>query len=345
MIKRVLFVMALSTGVVFGWGGDGRGNALKQKDSDIQKADKAYQEMTEKRRAVESTAEKLSLTKKFLDDFPEGDRTASALGAVFYYQAEDLADTSGAVTYAEAIRAKVGDPEVARAVDKELVSIYGISRMFPKMIEVAERLSAAGSLDFSDHWNIIENSVNAKNWALARQYCDKAGALATADAYRTQYADEDLKDDEVEKAVRNRTGMLLVMEGWARANEGEVEEALADFAKADELVTRSYFDTGEYNLNLYWGETLLMKGDHKAAAEKLATDALVMGDEKALAGLKKAYTGLHTSEAGFDAYAAELHRAIAKPVGDFELADYAGKRTRLNDLRKEVTLLAFWFPT
>jgi len=345
MIKRLLFIMAITTMVVSGWGSDGRGKAVKQKEAEIQKAEEAYQEMAEKRRAVESTADKLSLTKKFLDEFTESDRTASALGAVFYYQAEDLSDTSGAVTYAETIRAKIRDPEVAKAVDKEMVYIYGESRMFAEMIEVADRLSAAGSLDFSDHGNIIESATKAENWGLARQYCDKAGTLATVEAYRKQYADEDLKDDDVEKAVKNRTGMLLVMGGWARANEGEVKEALADFAEADKLVTRSYFGTGEYNLNLYWGETLLMKGDHKAAAEKLAMDALVMRDETALAGLKKAYAGLHGSEADFDAYAAELHRAIAKPVGDFELADYAGKRTRLSDLRKEVTLLAFWFPT
>jgi len=139
--------------------------------------------------------------------------------------------------------------------------------------------------------------------------------------------------------------MLLVMGGWARANLGDVEQALSDFSKADALVSRSYFGTGDYNLNLYWGQALLMKGDPRAAAEKLAADALVMQDEKAFAALKQAYAALQGGEAGFDAYAADLHRSMAKSVGDFELADYAGKRHRLSDLRKEVTLLAFWFPT
>jgi hypothetical protein len=135
------------------------------------------------------------------------------------------------------------------------------------------------------------------------------------------------------------------MGGWSRANLGEVDRALADFESADKIVSRSYFGTGDHNLNLYWGQTLLMKGDHAAAAEKLAADALVMRDEKALTGLRRAYAAIHGGDAGFDEYAAELHRSIAKSVGDFELADYSGKRHRLSDLRKDVTLLAFWFPT
>jgi tetratricopeptide (TPR) repeat protein len=345
MIKHLLVALAMGAVVLSGPAGAQTGKPVKQKEAKIEKAEEAYQEMAEKRRATEATAEKLSLTKKFLDEFPETDRTASAVGAAFYYQGEDIGDMPGAVAYAEAIRAKVSDPKIAEAVDKEMVYIYGTSRMFPKMIEVADRLLASGSLDFSDHSTIIESATKAEDWGLALQYCEKAKALATPESYRKQYPDKEFKEEEIEKAVNNRAGMLLVMGGWARANQGDVEQALSDFAKADELVPRTFFDTGENDLNLYWGETLLMKGDHRAAADKLAMDALVMGNERALAGLKKAYAATHGGDAGFDAYAAELHGAIAKSVGDFELADYAGKRHRLSDLRKELTLLAFWFPT
>lgn len=345
MIKRILIVLAAGAVVLSGPANAQTGKPAKQKDAKMEKAEEAYQAMAEKRRGTESTAEKLSLTKKFLDEFPETDRTASALGAAFYYQGEDIGDMPGAVAYAESVRGKISDPEIAKAADKEMLYIYGAARMFPKMTEVAGKLSASGSLDFSDHSTIIEAATGAEDWKLALEYCEKAEALATPEAYRQQYPDEQFKEGEVEKAVRNRAGMLLVMGGWARANLGEVERALVDFAKADKLVTRSYFGTGEHNLNLYWGETLLMKGDHRAAAEKLASDALVMRDEKAIAGLKKAYAAMQGGEAGFDAYAAELHRSIAKSVGDFELADYSGKRHRFSDLRREVTLLAFWFPT
>jgi tetratricopeptide (TPR) repeat protein len=345
MFKRLLVLLAAVAVVLSAPAHAQTGKPAPQKDSKLDKAEEVYQAMAEKRRGTESTAEKLSLTKEFLDAFPETDRTASALGAAFYYQGEDIGDMPGAVAYAEAIRGKISDPEIAKAVDKEMLYVYGTSRMFPKMTEVAGRLSAGGSLDFSDHSTIIEAATNAEDWKLALEYCEKAGVFATPESYRKQYPDKQFKDGEIDKAVNNRAGMLLVMGGWARANLGEVDRALADFAKADKLVSRSYFGTGEHNLNLYWGETLLMKGEHRAAADKLAADALVMRDEKAIAGLKKAYAAMHGGEAGFEAYAGELHRSIAKSVGDFELADYAGKRHRMSDLRKDVTLLAFWFPT
>ena len=345
MFKRLLVVLAAGAVVLTAPAHAQTGKPAQQKDSKMEKAEEAYQAMAEKRRATESTAEKLALTKRFLDEYPETDRTASALGAAFYYQGEDIGDMPGAVAYAESVRGKIGDPEIAKAVDKEMLYVYGASRMFPKMTEVAERLAAEGSLDFSDHSTIIEAATNAGEWKIALEYCGKAEPLATEESYRKQYPDKQFKEGEIEKAAKYRAGMLLVMGGWARANLGEVDRALADFARADKLVNRSYFDTGDFNLNLYWGETLLMKGDHRAAAEKLAADALVMRDEKAIAGLKKAYAATHDGEAGFDAYAAELHRSIAKSVGDFELSDYSGKRHRLSDLRKEVTLLAFWFPT
>jgi tetratricopeptide (TPR) repeat protein len=345
MIKQLLLVLMVSTLAVSCGKGGGTGKTVKKEEAKDQKIETAYQEMTEKRRTFESTAEKLAITKKFLDEYPESDQTASAVAAAAYYQGEDMGDTTGAVAYAEEIRGKIRAPEIAKAVDKEMLYIYGVARMFPKMIEVADRLSASGSLDFSDCTTIIESATSAGDWDLALQYCDEAGPFATAESYRRQYPEKKFTDEEIQKAVNNRAGTLLVMGGWARANKGEVDRALADFSKADGLVAHSYFGTGDYNLDTYWGETLLMKGDFEKAAEKLAVDALVMRDDKALAGLKQAYVGMHGDQAEFDAYAAALHREIAKPVGDFELADYAGNRHRLSDLRKDVTLLAFWFPT
>jgi hypothetical protein len=345
MVKRSLAVLVLGVILFCGWGGGGQARAQQAKEPRAQKAEEAYQKALETRRALDSTGEKLAVTKKFLDEFPESERTASALGAVFYYQGTDLGDVQGAVAYVEAIRAKVSDPEIAKSVDKEMISIYGEAGMHPKMLVVADRLSAAGALDFSDHWNIITSALKADNWDLTREYCGKARKLANAEAYRTENADRDLTDEDVAEAVKNREGMLLVCDAWARANHGELDAALSDFAAAEGLVRRSYIGAPEYDLNLYWGKALLMKGDHQAAAEKLAVEGLVMRNDEALAGLKKAYVGTRGNDTGFDDYAAQLHRSIAKKVDDFELSDYKGERHRFGDLRKDVTLLSFWFPT
>jgi len=345
VVKRSLAVLVLGVILLYGWGGDGQARADQAKDPRAQKAEEAYQKAVEARRALDSTEEKLAVTKKFLDEFPESEHTASAIGAVFYYQGTDLGDMQGAVAFAEAIRAKVSDPEIAKSVDKEMISIYGEAGILPKMLAVADRLSAAGALDFGDHWTIITSALKADNWDLTRGYCGKARKLANAEVYRTEYPDRDLTDEDVAKAVKNREGMLLVSDAWARANQGELDAALSDFATADGLVGRSYIGAPEHDLNLYWGKVLLMKGDHQAAAEKLAVEGLIMRNDEALAGLKKAYVGTHGNETGFDDYTAQLHRSIAKKVDDFELSDYKGERRHFSDLRKDVTLLCFWFPT
>jgi hypothetical protein len=70
-----------------------------------------------------------------------------------------------------------------------------------------------------------------------------------------------------------------------------------------------------------------------------------MRSEEAMAGLEKAYVGKNGSEDGFEAFAGKLHAKIAPTVDEFELPDYEGKRNKYADIRGDVTLLAFWFPT
>jgi tetratricopeptide (TPR) repeat protein len=343
MTTRLLAILMVSAVVLVGCGGEDRGN-----DNAAVKGtavEDAYKQMRKTRGELGSVAEKLAVTKKFLEEFPESDRTAGEIYAGFYYQGNELGDTSGAVTYAESIRAGLSDPEIAREVDKSLIQIYSESRMTAKMVTLADRLAAAGALDFDDQWNVIVGAVATSEWKLARDYCAKARGMVSAAAIRADNPDEEYSEEEVVEAVNHRVGMILVKDGWARANLGQTAEALTDFAKADKLIPRYYFDVPEYDLNVYWGNTLLMMGDFEAAVDRFATDGLIMRNEESLAGLKKAYAGIHGSEAGYEAYATELHRSIARPVDDFEMADYAGDRHRFFDLRGEVTLLTLWFPT
>jgi tetratricopeptide (TPR) repeat protein len=336
MTKRLLAILIVST-IVFGsWGGQVQGeeDAAKKKTA----ADEAYEQAREKRREA-GTEERLAITKEFLEEFPESKHTASAISAVFYYQGNELGDMAGAITYAEAIRSRVSDPEIAQEIDKKLVGFYGESGMTKKMLVLADELAAAAALDFRDHWNVIESAVNAEDWKLARDYCAKARGMANAETFRAEYPDHDLSDEEVIETVNNRVGMLLVKDGWARANQGEIDEALADFAKADNLIPRYYFDMPEYYLNTYWARVLMMKGNYEAAIGRFATDGLIMRNEEALAGLKEAYVGLHGSESGFEVYSTRLHRSIARTIDDFEMADYKGERHRFSDLRSDVTLL------
>ena len=308
-------------------------------------AQEAYAEVRQRRSETESIEERLAITKKFLEKYPESDQTAGALDAVFYYQSDRFGDTDGAIAYAEGIRAMVKDPAIGTGVDKELLRIYAESGRAGRMIALAEKLAAADALNFDDRWNVIESAVKLEEWELVREYCTGAEAQATAEALRADNPDADYPDEELQAAVNNRVGMLLVKNGWAQANLGRMDQALADFAKADRLIPRYYFDIPEYDLDIYWGRTLLEKREHQAAIDKLAMSALVMRRDEAMAGLKEAYTGLHGGEAGFESFAAGLHIRIAPAAPDFEMPDYEGTRRRFADLRGDVTLLALWFPT
>jgi hypothetical protein len=333
-----LVAVALGALILAGCGGGGEG-------AREQAASQAYVDMVARRTVMDSYEERLALTRGFLDAYPESRYTAAAVDAVFYYMAEKLGDTPGAVAYAEAARARVGDAETARAVDRELVGIYAKAGLPEKMSTLAERLASQGALRFDDHWHVIEGAVEAKRWGLAREYCARARAMANAQAVRASDPNREFSEEELTAEVNDRAGRLLVKDAWARANQGEVKEALVDFARADALIPRYYFDIPEYGLNVYWARTLAMEGEFDAAIERLATDALVMRNDAAAAALRDAYVGREGSESGFERFAADLHRRVARPIDDFEMPDYTGTRHRFSDLKGEVTLLALWFPT
>jgi hypothetical protein len=342
-VKRSFAILILSTFVLSSCGGGERDeeNTAQQ----LTAADDAYQLVLKDRKVMNSPQERVAITRQFLDNYPESAHTADAIETIFYYQGTEMDNAKGAAEYAESVRGRVSDPDIAREVDKQLIGIYGEVGMPAKMVVLADRLAAAGALDFGDYWNVIEGAVKAEDWKLARNYCAKARELANAETCRADYADRSISEEELVEAVNERVGMLMVKDGWARANLGQTDEALADFANADKLIPRYYFDVPEYDLNVYWARTLMMKGDNETAIELLATDGLVMRNEEALAGLKQAYVGINGDGSGFDSYSAKLHKKIATTIDDFEMPDYEGKRHRFSEIRGDVTLLTLWFPT
>jgi thiol-disulfide isomerase/thioredoxin len=213
------------------------------------------------------------------------------------------------------------------------------------MLQVAGRLSEAGRLGFSEHWTIITSALDEGEWQLAREYVKRAAAMASPDSFKADYAGYDLSEEDVARGSGNRTGMLLVADGWARANTGEIDEALLDFSRAEQLVRRTYFGVPDYGLDLYWGKALTKKGEYDEAIDKLATRALILQDDAARAELEKAYTGKHGSRTGFIEFSAALRVDVAKKIGDVDLLMYDGGRRRLRQLLGDLTLLSFWFPS
>jgi tetratricopeptide (TPR) repeat protein len=345
MSKRLIVFLAIVAISIATWGTIGQWGGAAAQEQSTEAVDEAYKKAMDERRTFDEIPDRLAITKAFLEQYPESQYTARLITHVFYYQGERLEDMPGAIAYAEELRAKIVDPDIVKDIDREMVGLYGDAGMTDKMVALATRLEDAGDMKFNDFWRIIEICSDNGNWEMVRTYSKKARPMANAETYRSDYPQYDFTDEEVEQAGGNRTAMVAGKDAWALANLGSVDDALVLFAQAGKTIKRSYIGVPDYDIGLHWANTLLMNGDYDGAMEMFAVEALVMGNEDAREGLKKAYVGKMGNETEFDKYADRLHREIAKSVVDFELPDYEGTRMKYADIRGDVTLLAFWFPT
>jgi hypothetical protein len=344
-MRETTFVALVATFLaISGCGGDGGISTGGGGDS-RPAIDQAYEVIDQLYENEASDEEKLAATVDFLETYPESEHTVGLVSDVLYFKGEKAGDMEGAVDFAEKIRAAVTDPTVAMDFDRHLISWYGTAGMKAKMLSIADRLERDGSIRFGDYFNVIDGAVAMEDWALVRDYCAKAQSKANAATWRAEWPDVEATDERAEKAGLNRQGMLLVKDSWARANLGDVDGALAGFARAEELVDSSYLGIPGYDLNQYWGKACLMNGDAEGAIERFAPDALIVRNEDAMAALKQAYATVNGSEDGYGAWSCRKRLEIAKKADDFELPDASGARHRFADLRGDVTLLNFWSST
>jgi hypothetical protein len=339
MRARILFVLMATSLAILGCGGDG-GDA-----SSASAIDQAYMVIDELYENEASDDAKLAATVAFLEAYPESEHTVGLVGDIFYFKGEQAGDWEGAVELAEQIRSELADPKIAADFDRRLISWYGRAGAKAKMLSMANRLEQEGTIRFGDYFNVIEHAVSMEDWDLAREYCAKAQPKANAATWRAEWPDIEATDERAEKAGLNRQGMLLVKDSWARANLGDIDGALDGFARADEIIDRSYIGVPGYDLNLYWGRTSMMKGDADGAMEKFAPDALIVGNDVAAAALREAYATAKGSDDGYATWSCRKRLAIAKKTDDFELPDSSGDRHRFDALRGEVTLLNIWSST
>ena len=339
MREKIPFVLLAASLAIFGCGGEGGD------ESSPAAIDEAYRLIGELYENEASDEAKLAATVEFLEAYPDSEHTVGLIGDIFYFKGELAGDWEGAVEFAEQIRSAVADPEIAASFDQRLISWYGRAGEKAKMLSMANRIEQEGTIRFGDYFNVIEHAVSMEDWALAREYCAKAEPKANAATWRAEWPDEEATDERAEEAGLNRQGMLLVKDSWARANLGDVDGAVDGFARADEIIDRSYVGIPGYDLNLNWGKALMMKGDAEGAMEKFAPDALIVGNDEAAAALRQAYAQAFGSEDGYATWFCRKRLEIAKKTEDFELADASGARHRFDVLRGEVTLLNIWSST
>lgn len=344
MTRKPLVMLLFSLVFYAGCGGNG-GGVEETVSLTPEQLDEVFQQSYEKYQAVETVDEKLLIVKEFLKEHPESKYTGDVLNRTVNIMVWELDDSDGAIAYALEIRSKVKDPEILVAVDKQLLNLYGNAKRIDDVRDLATRLEEQGSLIYTDHLAVIEYAIDSEAWDLVLDHCAFAEPFANAETFRADYPNEDYSDEEIEIAGRNRVGLLLTYDGWAKVNTGEVDDGLSEFAEAEGLLRRSYFGFPANELYHYWGTALLDDGDARGAIDKLASAALFGGQEEAMEPLKQAYLATGGSESGFDEFVWAQRLKLAKTVDDFTLSDYDGQPRSFAELRGKVTLLNFWHPT
>ena len=316
--------------------------AVEDPPRDVEEAfSAAFQRYT----AAKTIEDKLRILKGFLTEHPESPHTVQAVVRVVHHQAAEQDDLPGAIAYVETIRKAVSDARVALGLDLKLADMYCRGKRSADFEALALRLAASERLSFGQHLELIECAVELRSWDVVETSRSTALRLATPDAYRADHPDIVSSDAEVAAAARNRRGILLTYRGRRKAQFGQNDEALHDFERADGLLRKNALGLADHPLNLHWGKALMAQGRWKEAFDRLAPDALIMGDEEALAALETCYRRLGGEEGGFDSYAGVRHRELAKKLDDFTLPGFSGGEHRLQDLKGTLTLISFWHPT
>jgi hypothetical protein len=177
------------------------------------------------------------------------------------------------------------------------------------------------------------------------KHANKADEKITLEAVKEKYKDDDMEEDRVRNAFRYDKTEALVLKGLGQVKTGDLDAGLASYQAASEMIKKNFLGVYYGDLNEMWTEALTKKEDWPKIMEILAPDTLLTGDDKALATYKKAYLSNGGKEAKFEDHLKETWNQVTRRVPDFEAYSYDGKKVSFSDLKSEVTLLAFWFPT
>ncbi len=310
-----------------------------------QSTEDAYSQFRDAIREVETPAEKTALYEDFLTRFPTSEHTGSLAGAVAYYRGEAMEDPGGALTVLDEILAEVDDPETRFQVQMAQFPLAHKTGQTMDLDVIVADLEEHRTLTFSEHLEVGEMAAGHEMWPLAETQAAAASTLSTAEAFRSDYPDNDLTDAELAAKADNRSLMAATNRGWALAHLDRETEALEVFEAAAPLSQTNYLGVPSTELFAFWGRTALAQGDAEQALELLGPTAVLGDNDGAFEAYRDAYIAVHGDEAGFGDFLWSARENLAKVVDDFELPDYQGALNRLGDTRGKVVFLSFWFPT
>jgi tetratricopeptide (TPR) repeat protein len=203
-------------------------------------------------------------------------------------------------------------------------------------------------VSLEDHQAFAEAALSAESWELARHHAERMLAMNSRERLLGEAADDGTQDEAIaeELGLKKAEGLMLL--GWAQANLGEVDDAVRVFEEASQTASHNYVGFSEWptaDLDYYWAQALFELGDYQKALDRIAPRAVIGGDEQALALLRKAYLARGHAESAFDDFLKRRRVEIAKVIPTFSVYDYEGNPVSFEQVKGEVTLLAFWFPT
>jgi hypothetical protein len=317
--------------------------ACKSRKTAVEAAYSSWNAAVEK---AQSTNEKVAATRSFLERFPDTEHTEDAASTLAYLLGDELGKPAEADAYLVELTGKVHDPEQRRAVMGLRLEVLGKLKDGVRLRQAVDEFTAGRDLKFADRSMVAGAALECGEWALALTTAEAALPLATPEAVKSDNPDRKLSEQRIADSARRRKVEMLDTKGWALANLGRHDEAVAVLRDAHLADFHGYMGNTESPAGSYLGRTLLMAGKHDEATDLLAVAALYGGDEPALKALRGMFAAAHGSDSGFDDYLAATRLRLARTIDDFTLPDYAAKPYTFSKLRNgEVTLLSFWFPT
>ncbi len=337
-MARTLLTALLMAALV---GGLGCGRAPSEEAAEL-----AYQELREVWNETDSSEEKARLAEDFLTTYPASERAARLVPSALYHLGDVLGRPQEAYDLAARVLEATRDPERRFSIAMAMRSTAADLGRPVDLASIVADLSGHRPLLYSEHTSVVEAAFDEGLWDLALSHGEAAHALATEAAFRADNPDREQSAEDVSQGVARRQGVALAAKGWALANLGRVEEALELFEAADRVTPRSYLGVPDSDLPVFWGRTLLARGEHEGAIELLAPAAIFGATEGAMEALRESYTAREGSDAGFDDYLWQSRQRHARVIDDAMIADYDGRLRSLADIRQDrAMLLAFWFPT
>ena len=312
-------------------------------EQDLSAVEKAAEKADEAIDASENPEGKLAIALDFFERYPVSEETGTGfLDSAVYWLVEDLDRPEEAYELVEGILSRVEDPDTKLEVQMNLAILHSKTGRVDELDKLAVSMAEEHDFKYTDYLEVMELATEAEAWELAIDQAEASLALATPAAYQAQYPDMTAEDSE--KGGHRRVAYSSAQMGWAQANLGRAEEAVATFVAAAPSTSFSFLGADETPLHLYWGKTLLLQGDAEGALEKLAVEA-IHGDAEAGDVYRQAWIAARGSEAGLDERLWALREENAKPLPEFTLNDYDGKSLESSSFAGDVIVVVAWHPT